>query len=166
MARGGKRAGTPGQSYGRRTDLHQPIRVAPNQEYGQAQALENAQRVVPLPNQPVPAAQPPAPPPAPTGAMGGPPGLPPPDLGPLSRPTERPGEPVTAGLPTGPGPGPEVLGMGSQPFDPTQADAQQFARYLPALEFMASQPDASMSTRNFVRRLRSIVPVAPPPGTQ
>lgn len=33
-------------------------------------------------------------------------------LGPLDGPTARPGEPVTAGAPVGPGPGPEVLGMG------------------------------------------------------
>lgn len=33
----------------------------------------------------------------------------------LMRPTERPGEPVTAGLPMGPGPGPEALGpLGQQ----------------------------------------------------
>lgn len=33
----------------------------------------------------------------------------------FTRPTERPDEPVTAGLPTGPGPGPEALGVMSQP---------------------------------------------------
>lgn len=30
---------------------------------------------------------------------------------PLNRPTERPGEPITAGAPFGPGPGPEAIGM-------------------------------------------------------
>ena len=33
----------------------------------------------------------------------------------LRAPTTRPGEPVTAGLPIGAGPGPEVLGAGLQP---------------------------------------------------
>lgn len=31
------------------------------------------------------------------------------DLGPLTRPTEAPDEPITAGLPVGPGPGPEAV---------------------------------------------------------
>lgn len=31
-------------------------------------------------------------------------------MGPLGRPSERPGEPVTAGLPIGPGTGPEAVG--------------------------------------------------------
>lgn len=30
---------------------------------------------------------------------------------PLDAPTQRPGEPLTAGLPHGPGPGPEALGV-------------------------------------------------------
>lgn len=37
------------------------------------------------------------------------------EMGALDRPTERPGEPVTAGLPSGPGPGPEALGLGQTP---------------------------------------------------
>ncbi len=37
-------------------------------------------------------------------------GAPAPEPVPLGAPTARPGEPVTAGLPVGPGPGPEVLG--------------------------------------------------------
>ena len=32
----------------------------------------------------------------------------------LARTSERPGEPVTAGLPIGPGPGPEAIGNGRQ----------------------------------------------------
>jgi len=45
-----------------------------------------------------------------------PPGPPPTDaMGPFDGPTERPDEPVTAGLPMGPGPGPEALtGVGIQ----------------------------------------------------
>lgn len=39
-------------------------------------------------------------------------GLPP--ITPLTAPTERPGEPLTAGLPFGAGPGPEALGTGRQ----------------------------------------------------
>src|SRR5438105_4320005 len=146
MARGGTRTGTPGKAYKQRTDMQQPVRVVTGQAYGQAQALQNAQRAIPLPNnQAVPAPISPASPAAAGGP--GPPALP--GQNDFLRPTERPGEPVTAGIPSGPGPGPEALST-IPPADPNQADAQQWARYLPSLEFMASQPDASMSTRNFV----------------
>lgn len=38
----------------------------------------------------------------------------------LFEPTLRPDEPVTAGNPMGPGPGPEVLNISTRPFNPTQ----------------------------------------------
>lgn len=85
--RGGYRQGTPGVAYPQRTDLNedrQPVRVASGQPYGQRQAQEAAQRAVPLPA---------APPVA------------------FDRPTEYPTEPLTAGLPVGPGPGPEALAL-------------------------------------------------------
>lgn len=88
MPRGGRRTGTPGRSYPNRVDLSTvkpPMVAAPGQAYGEAGAQLEAQRAVPM----------------------GPPPLP--DLPPFSRSTERPDEPVTAGLPVGPGPGPEVL---------------------------------------------------------
>jgi hypothetical protein len=69
--------------------------------------LEAAQATIPLPataNSPAPAAQQPAPAQAAAGAG-------PPELD-FARPTERPGEPVTAGLAMGPGAGPEILGFG------------------------------------------------------
>src|SRR5689334_2097510 len=117
MARGGKRVGSPGKNYQNRTDLHQPIRVAPDQQYGQAQALENAQRVIPLPTQSsAPAQAAPASSPAPAGAG--------PTSGPFTRPTDRPNEPVTAGLPTGPGPGPEILTSGAGPNDTVRQTLQ------------------------------------------
>lgn len=40
--------------------------------------------------------------------------IPPGHYGPLTRPTERPMEPVTAGIASGPGPGPEVLPTAGQ----------------------------------------------------
>lgn len=102
--RGGARTGTPGQGYANRTDLHavQPIRVAPSAQYGQGVAQADAQRAIPLPAQPPPAApMGGAAPPAPQG----PPVLPG-SLGEFHRPTERPSEPLQAGLATGPGGGP------------------------------------------------------------
>ena len=82
--RGGSRSGTPGRAYSNRTDLNeQPVRTAPSAEYGSRVASERQQQAAPLPQVPRPV--------------------------PLMAPSQRPGEPVTAGLPMGAGPGPEVL---------------------------------------------------------
>ena len=82
---GGMRQGAPGKAYSNRKDLNatakQPIRSAPNQQYGARTAQEEAQKVIPLPETPQPGS-----------------------FGQLTRPTERPNEPVTAGIPIGPGP--------------------------------------------------------------
>lgn len=80
--RGGRRSGRPGVGYSNRTDLL--TQRAPQQ--GQQTAAAGAQAQ--------PAAQ-----------------FITPDMVPkLNDPTARPSEPVTAGLMTGPGPGPEALG--------------------------------------------------------
>lgn len=94
MPRGGRRSGKPGAQYPNRADLAQSVRTAPNQPYGQAGAQAQAQRTIPLPQTP------PTPAPQPTVNA--------PDPGMLAQPTARPGEPVTAGLPIGAGPGPEA----------------------------------------------------------
>lgn len=81
----------------------QPIRTPPSAEYGQAKALADAQRAVPLAQTPpVPA----APAPSAPAAVGPYPG----EVTPLDAPTQRPNEPLTHGLPVGPGAGTEVLG--------------------------------------------------------
>ena len=117
--KGGVVQGTVGTAYANRTDLQkaEPVTSAPGQEYGQRSQQQAAQRSVPL-----------APPPqaGPTAAPGGPapptPNAQPPSpivngagkgnagLGLWTHPTERPDEPITAGMASGPGPGPEVLG--------------------------------------------------------
>lgn len=113
--RGGKRTGTPGTAYSNRSDLTQAATAAPGQEYGQAAAQLRAQQSLPLPKQGMPAASAAAPPaPASPATPGGPP---PGSLGPLDAPTARPNEPITTGLSSGPGPGPEALGPGA-PTDP------------------------------------------------
>jgi hypothetical protein len=112
VPRGGKRAGKPGKSYTNRTDMHQPVTTVPGQVYGQATAQQNAQKALPLPTQSTPPGGQarPTSPSSPTGLPpGGPPPVGPGDLGPLHAPTGRPDEPLTAGLPTGPGPGPAAL---------------------------------------------------------
>lgn len=87
----------PGGAYANRTDLTQPVSVPTGLPYGERQALEEAQQQTPLPQQAgmdqiLAAAQ-------------GHPFQP----VPLNAPTERPYEPITHGLPIGPGGGPEVM---------------------------------------------------------
>jgi hypothetical protein len=97
--RGGKRQGTPGTSYGNRSDLNMPISTVPNQEYGKAAMQKQAQQAVPMGQSPVSAA------PAESGAPQATASVPLPRPGslPYISPTARPNEPVTAGLPFGPG---------------------------------------------------------------
>lgn len=102
MPRGGRRQGKPGAAYTNRSDLNsgartQPVRTVPGGTYGSVKAQADAQRAVPLPM---------------------PPRLAPPAAIPLDAPTQRPDEPLTAGLATGAGPGPEILG----PVAPVNAD--------------------------------------------
>lgn len=96
MPRGGRRAGTPGKNYGQRSDLNQvrkpsgpPAPPAPNltQQPGPAQPAQPTMSGAP-------AAGPPIPQPGTLGSLG---------------PTLRPGEPITHGLSTGPGAGPEIF---------------------------------------------------------
>jgi hypothetical protein len=94
--------------------MNQPIRVVNNEPYGARAALEAAQHAIPLPNEggAPSAAAPPSPAAAPATAAPEPPALA--GAQPFNRPTERPAEPVTAGLPSGPGPGPEALSTMTQ----------------------------------------------------
>ena len=73
---------------------------------------------------------------------------------PLYAPSQRPDEPITAGIPMGAGPGPEVLGI-NQPMTDTDSDRQRLISYLPALEVIAQSPNSSQAFRNYVRILRA-----------
>ncbi len=142
--RGGKRTGTPGTSYPNRTDLAQPKTAAPGQEYGQAAAQLRAQTVAPLPKQaPVPTSGQAAPPAVPAPA-GGAPTTPPGGLGGLADPSARPNEPLTAGLASGPGPGPEALGgVVAPPEDPTVATLKGILARYPNQDLQALVAQAS-----------------------
>lgn len=120
MPRGGKRTGKVGKAYSERRDLNgptQPAKAPTGQGYGKAGEQIQAQRAMPLPNVRNVSVQR-----GPDGRIAGvavpeqaapPPmtGIPPGSLGALTRPTERPNEPLTAGIASGPGPGPEAMGM-------------------------------------------------------
>lgn len=91
MPRGGSRQGTPGKAYSNRTDLA----LNPASQTASATAASGGVT---------------APAPVPTLGQQAPAPMVTPDQVPrLDDPTARPGEPVTAGLPMGAGPGPEVL---------------------------------------------------------
>lgn len=90
MPTGGPRTAKPGATYGNRSDLTASADATYGDNVNQ-QAIRSS-----TPNR------------APVrGGGGGPP--PPGSLIPLSAPSTRPNEPVTAGLPVGPGDGPEAL---------------------------------------------------------
>ena len=65
----------------------------------------------------------------------------------LTDPTQRPNEPITAGLPSGPGPGPEAI-------DPRLAETAQLKKWLPLLEPLLNQPDTPQSTKALVSYIR------------
>lgn len=67
---------------------------------------------------------------------------------PLGAPTERPETPITSGMDIGEGPGSEILP------NFRQSEADIINKYMPALNAMASQPDAPQSFRLFVRYLQ------------
>ena len=103
------------KQYPNRSDLRNPAKkmaakAAPGQTYGEAGKQLAAQRAVPMAAPPTDVA-PTATPQQPRVAPG--------SMGPLSRPTERPMEPVTAGAPFGPGPTPTGMQyMGPRNSDP------------------------------------------------
>ena len=147
-----------------RTDLLKPAAptAAGGQTYGDRAQQIAAQRAIPIANGPT--LTPNAPPAGPGGPQSppsaGPPG--PQDLqamtdahnGPgtslaLDRPTERPNEPVTHGLPVGPGAGPEALtGVGAAARDSTveQGTLQNL------LTNMAASPGATSAIRDLAAR--------------
>lgn len=82
-------------AYANRTDLNNPAQkvarqVVPGQTYGKATQQMNAQRAVPMGKSPTDTQPVQRPVPG--------------TIGKLTRPSERPGEPITAGAPFGPGP--------------------------------------------------------------
>lgn len=120
MPRGGRRIGTPGKAYSNRSDLNKPVPMtaAPGQTYGQAGAQLAAQKQMPIAPQPVP-----------TPGAAAPPAVAPGSLGPLTAPTQRPDEPLTAGAPFGAGPNSMTLPQEINPL----MQAQVFLNQIPNL---------------------------------
>lgn len=70
----------------------------------------------------------------------------------LYAPTERPGEPVTAGIDQGAGPGSDAL-MVNQPDDYTNFNAN-IQSYVPVLSYISGLENTSPETRRAIRQLR------------
>ena len=138
MPRGGKRNGRPGVAYSNRSDLTPT--AAPGQAYGQAGAQLAAQQAMPIAPQPTPQSSAPPVSAVPAVAPGG--------MGALTRPTDRPGEPMSAGAPWGPGPSEMSL-----PPQAPDTDMTALIRKLPFLEELASHPNASTQTRLLYRQV-------------
>lgn len=95
MSRGGRRRGMPGRNYSERLDLNQdrqPLLDVTPPAAPAPQAAQQAQSASPAPAIPVPGAN-------------------------TFAPTAFPNQPLTHGLSTGPGAGPEVLPFGNAPTD-------------------------------------------------
>lgn len=154
MARAGAKSAS--QRYPNRSDLTRPapITAAPGQPYGQAGQQIAAQRVQPMGSQPIAGAPSP-----PAGA---------PDIASLMQqhaantgitpgqhmqaPTARPNEPVTHGLPMGPGAGPEALtGVGAA----ARSGAMSQATVGQLLSSLASQPNAPTAVQDLAARAQN-----------
>src|SRR5690349_20848165 len=102
-------------SLSKRTDGRQPVRVPTGGQYGDAQALQQAQQGAPMAESGGGADVP--------GLLAG---LSLPEGVPGDAPTQQPDVPVTSGAALGPGPGLEALGMSDQPDE----DMRRLQQYL------------------------------------
>ena len=97
-------------------DQSPAMMAARGQTYGKAKQQMDAQRAVPMGRSPVEAQAAQAQRPRPNAA------------GSLTAPTTRPNEPITAGAPFGPGPGPAQAGI--LPVAPSEGDVIATLQYL------------------------------------
>lgn len=96
MPRGGRRSGTPGKSYGNRSDLQKPrplpVTTAPGQAYGAATQQQQDQTAVPMASGDLTATAQPGP--SHDDLMAQAAAYQPPNVSPLRSPSQRPGEPL------------------------------------------------------------------------
>jgi len=118
----------------------QPKRDLPNPAYGEGQDFQEIQSGAKMESAPGPAGAGPMPQMPPVTGLG--------------EPTQRPGEPVTHGSPSGPGAGPEAAGISTDFRQQNELDASQIAQYLPSLQAAANRPGVPPSFVRFVKYLR------------
>jgi hypothetical protein len=86
------------------------------------------------------------------------PGMAAPPIVPLTAPSSRPNEPITAGIDLGPGPDSSSLRtMNTQDTIADDNYRAQIASYLPALLRIAASPNTSPTTRAIIRKIRDQV---------
>jgi|SRR5690242_271212 len=119
----------------KRTDGKQPHMQLSDAAYGEQKTYQEIQGGAPVPQL--------------QSNAGGGAQLPP--LVGLDAPSQQPDVPVTAGADSGPGPGSDALGLLSA----AKADAQHFAKYMPALMDIADRDDTPPSVRRAIRNLYS-----------
>jgi hypothetical protein len=117
--------------FSKRTD-RQGAKQLPNAAYGEQKQFQAEQAGAPMAKTPNPMA----------------------DVVPLTEPTRRPDEPVTAGVDVGPGPGSEILGL-KTPTDVTLEDLNKLSKYMPLMMQYADSPQSSGTMKAFVKYLRS-----------
>lgn len=120
----------------------QSPKVLPDAKYGENKTFQDIQRGAPMSqtNQASNPQQGFAPNPSASGVV------------PFSAPTQRPGEPVTAGAALGPGGGPELL---NSPGQTEQQDVGTLASSLPVFEALANFPDALPGARLLVNTMKA-----------
>lgn len=116
----------------------QAAKYIPGMAYGQGQETMNQQKSAPMAAQPKP------------GAVMG-------EVTPLTAPTMRPDEPITAGAAAGMGPGTEALNLPPTMQQDMDPDMNMIRAYFPILEYWASQPGTSQATKDYVQFLRGII---------
>ena len=125
MPRGGKREGTPGKGYANRTDLGMKMDESKDTAAAGGMTAPAGSTPMQLPIYP--------------------------DQTPnLSDPTQRMNEPVTTGLPTGAGAGPEAM----TGFDPRVQETQALKRWIPLLDPVINRPDTPESVKILIRFIK------------
>ncbi len=124
----------------------QAIQSLANAKYGEQKNFRQIQQGAPMAGGPgIPGGPPPS---AFAGAAGGAGS----GVVPFGAPTQRPGEPVTAGAPRGAGPGTDALNLTPST---NKQDFTALRPALPMLQFLANLPGAHPGSQQFVRYLQS-----------
>lgn len=130
-------------------DAKQAAQYISGMPYGEGQEINNIAQSAPM------AAAPAAPTASPLDAMAA--MQTPSTVTPFSAPTERPNEPVTTGVPVGPGSDALSANVTAPAVALSAADKEKSLMILGILQQAADRPDASLATRNMLRRLRGML---------
>lgn len=117
-----------------RTDGRPKVMPLADAQYGEQQAFHDQQTAAPMVSQ--------------SPGQGGGQGVDLSAVTPLGAPSQQPGTPVTDGAAVGPGSGAGAVGVYG---NPTKADAQWLAQYVPVLIDVAQRSTTTPETKRFIR---------------